>query len=160
MKQIISYDKVRELLPQEYPFIFIDFVTDFNQSQSIICIKNLTGNESFFQGHFPQNAIFPGVLILESMAQSAILLNKLSSPEKSQDKKYMLAGTKVRFLQTAIPGDQLKIETEMIKETSGGGIVKSSVWVADKMIAKADLTFAISSQEKINVKKETFHDFC
>ncbi|MGY4689630.1 3-hydroxyacyl-ACP dehydratase FabZ [Salibacterium sp. K-3] len=143
----LNYNQVKELLPQKYPFIFIDKVIDFEHEKSVTCIKNLTGNESLFQGHFPEEAVFPGVLITEAMAQSAILLSKMSSKDKD-GQKYMLAGVKSRFLQPAYPGDQIRIETDLVRKTGNGGIVNSSAWVNDVKIATASLTFSISVQFK------------
>ncbi|MES5896382.1 3-hydroxyacyl-ACP dehydratase FabZ [Bacillus cereus group sp. RP43] len=151
MNYILNYDQIKELLPQKYPFIFIDQVKEYETGKKVVCVKNLTGNEHFFQGHFPNNSIFPGVLIIEAMAQSAILLSKLSMSKEDGDQTFMLAGAKSRFFHPAYPGDQIRFETELIKSTSNGGIVNSSAWVGEVMIAKADLTFSITNQEKISV---------
>ncbi|MBD1379496.1 3-hydroxyacyl-ACP dehydratase FabZ [Metabacillus arenae] len=152
MRPYLNYDQVKNMLPQKYPFIFIDQVIEVEPDKRIVCIKNLTGNESFFQGHFPENAVFPGVLIIEAMAQSAILLSKISlGEENDEEQAFLLAGTKSRFIHPAFPGDQIRFKTELIKSTKLGGIVSSSAWVEDVEIAKADLTFAISSKEKILV---------
>jgi 3-hydroxyacyl-[acyl-carrier-protein] dehydratase len=152
MEYILNYNQVKDMLPQKYPFIFIDLVKQFEPNKKIICIKNLTGNEYFFQGHFPEQAVFPGVLIIEAMAQSAILLSKMSHSEfNNETHSFMLAGVKSRFLHPAFPGDQVRFETELIKGTERGGIISATAWVEDKNIAKADLTFAITTKEKITI---------
>ncbi|TES55756.1 beta-hydroxyacyl-ACP dehydratase [Halalkalibacterium halodurans] len=148
MDQNLSYEQVRSLLPQKHPFIFIDTVEQIEPDNRIVCVKNLTGNEWYVPGHFPDQTVFPGVLLVEAMAQSGILLYKLSQEDISSTEKqqFLLSGVKVRFLNPAVPGNQIRIETEYVKMTANAGIVTSTGWVGESKIAKADITLAISNK--------------
>ena len=86
---MLSFEEVRELVPQKYPFLFIDKVVELQKESRIVCLKNISGNESFFAGHFPDFAIMPGVLIIEALAQASIILFKKSfDTEKDKDKVF------------------------------------------------------------------------
>ncbi len=117
-------DDIREILkylPHRYPFLMIDRVTAFEPNTSLSAIKNVTINEPIFTGHFPQSPIFPGVLILEAMAQAAALLG-FKSMEGYPDEKtlYLLVGIdKARFKKQVIPGDQLVFDVELKQERRG-----------------------------------------
>ncbi len=147
MAAIIGYDEVCRLLPQAHPFIMVDVVEEVQPGKLIICRKNVSGNEWMFPGHFPQRAIFPGVLLIEGMAQSAILLLRVDeSLAVSQQATYMLASTKARFLKPVVPGDQLRYVCEVVRMASMGGVVEAITYVEEEIVAKADLTFAIQNQ--------------
>jgi len=89
---MLNFEEVRELVPQKHPFLFIDKVTELQKETRIVCLKNISGNESFFVGHFPDFAIMPGVLIVEALAQASIILFKKSfDTEQNKDKVFLLA---------------------------------------------------------------------
>jgi len=117
-------DDIREIvkyLPHRYPFLMVDRVTAFEANKTLTAIKNATVNEPIFTGHFPQSPIFPGVLILEAMAQSAALLAfKSMGGYPSEKTLYLLVGIdKARFKRQVIPGDQIVFEVEVMKERRG-----------------------------------------
>lgn len=115
------------LLPHRYPFLLVDRILTFEPNVSITGLKNVTFNEPFFQGHFPNQPIMPGVLILEAMAQVGIIFAKLTD-DGLRDKLMVFAGMdEVRFRRPVVPGDQLIMELSLIKR-------KSTLW---KMAAKA-----------------------
>lgn len=144
MGVVMGFDEVRSLLPQSYPFIMVDVVEELEPGKRIICLKNVTGNEWMFPGHFPNKAIFPGVLLIEGLAQSAILMLRAdSSLAIAQNATFLLAGVKVRFLQQVVPGDQIRYVCEAIKVISTGGVVEATASVNGQIVAKADLTFAV-----------------
>ncbi|MDQ2905632.1 MAG: 3-hydroxyacyl-ACP dehydratase FabZ [Chloroflexota bacterium] len=148
MSIVMGFDEVCRLLPQGYPFIMVDVVEELEQGKRIVCRKNVTGNEWMFPGHFPEKAIFPGVLLIEGMAQAAILLlradDSLAVPEGAT---YMLASVKARFLKPVVPGDQLRYVCEVIKLASMGGVMEAEAFVDGEVVVKADLTFAIQYQK-------------
>lgn len=131
-----------EKLPQKYPFLMIDKVLEHVQGKKVVALKNVSINEYFFKGHFPDNPIMPGALIIESMAQAAILL---FSGDKTADKDttYYLTSVKVKFLHTVVPGDQIKIEIAPIKLISNAGIVEGICRVENKVVAKGELSFSV-----------------
>ena len=149
---MILFEEIRSLLPQKYPFLFIDRVVEFDEGKKIVCVKNVSGNEPVFVGHFPDFAIMPGVLIIEAMAQASIILFKKSLPTQQNDKNtvFLLASiNNARFTKPVFPGDQLFIEIIVEKIVSKGAIVQATVKVEEKTVAKASLTFGIAEKSAL-----------
>ncbi len=136
--------EIMELLPHRFPFLMVDRVVELDcERQYIRAIKNVTHNEPYFQGHFPENPIMPGVMLAEAMAQVGALFMKSCVPEY-REKLFVLAGLdKVRFRQPVFPGDTLVIEAQGFKQK--GHILKTSVrvMVGDKVVAEAEITAAM-----------------
>lgn len=139
---MLDINQIQKILPQRYPFLMIDRVLEHEAGKKVVALKNVSVNEEFFSGHFPQRRIMPGVLIIEAMAQASILLFYADS---GQDKKksYYLGAVKMRFLNPVFPGDQLKITVEPIKILSGSGIVNALATVGGKEIARGELSFSV-----------------
>lgn len=123
--------EIMQLLPHRYPFLLIDRVVECSagpedQTKSLVAIKNVSVNEPFFQGHFPQRPVFPGVLIMEALAQATGLLSfKAGEVEPNEKTLYYFVGIdKARFKRVVEPGDQLRLEVAMIKS-------KRRIWVYD-----------------------------
>ena len=149
---MILFEEIRSLLPQKYPFLFIDKVIEFEEGKRIVCVKNVSGNEPVFVGHFPDFAIMPGVLIIEAMAQASIILFKKSLPAQQNDKNtvFLLASVNnARFTKPVFPGDQLFVEIIVEKIVSKGAIVQATVKVEEKTVAKASLTFGIAEKSAL-----------
>jgi len=135
--------EIQKIIPHRYPFLFIDKVTEFVDTERIVGIKNVSANEPFFQGHFPGRPIMPGVIILEAMAQLGALFAKMSSQGIGPDKLVVFAGAEnVRFRRSVVPGDVLRIE--IIGHKRRGPIWKvDAVGTVDGQIAaEANLTAA------------------
>jgi len=114
----IEINDIMALLPHRYPFLMIDRVTDYTLNHSIHAYKNITINEDCFNGHFPGQPIFPGVLIIEAMAQAAGILGFKTMG--NNDQLYLFAGVdKARFKNPVLPGDRLDIDITLIKERRG-----------------------------------------
>lgn len=145
------FEEIRSLLPQKYPFLFIDKVIEFEEGKRIVCVKNVSGNEPVFVGHFPDFAIMPGVLIIEAMAQASIILFRKSLPTKNnRDTVFLLASVNnARFTKPVFPGDQIFIEITVEKIVSKGAIVQATVAVDEKAVAKATLTFGIADKSTL-----------
>ena len=148
---MIFFEEIRYLLPQKYPFLFIDKAIEFEEGKRIVCVKNVSGNEPVFVGHFPDFAIMPGVLIIEAMAQASIILFKKSlSAQNTKDSVFLLASVNnARFTKPIFPGDQLLIEILIEKIVSKGAIIQVSVKVGEKTVAKANLTFGIAEKSAL-----------
>jgi len=149
---MILFEEIRSLLPQKYPFLFIDKVVELEEGKKIVCVKNVSGNEPVFVGHFPDFAIMPGVLIIEAMAQASIILFRKSLPTQQNDKNtvFLLASVNnARFTKPVFPGDQLFIEIIVEKIVSKGAIVQATVKVEEKTVAKASLTFGIAEKSAL-----------
>lgn len=120
---MIDINEIREYLPHRYPFLLIDRVVELVENESIVAYKNITINEEVFNGHFPQAPIFPGVMILEAMAQASGVLGFVSMQKKPEDGSiYLFAGIDdVRFKRQVIPGDRLTLESTVKS-------VKRGIW--------------------------------
>ena len=118
---IMDVNEVREYLPHRYPFLLVDRVIELNLPKSIVAIKNVTVNEPFFNGHFPQLPVMPGVLIIEAMAQAAGILGFKTLDKKPADGSiyYFVGIDDVRFKRRVIPGDQLILKAEYISDKNG-----------------------------------------
>ncbi|MDD5005578.1 MAG: 3-hydroxyacyl-ACP dehydratase FabZ [Candidatus Omnitrophica bacterium] len=146
--QILEIEDLKRILPQRYPFLMIDRVI-YSGQDKVVALKNVSVNEGFFEGHFPDEKVMPGVLIIEAIAQTGIVLvHNVKSKEKKIDKDkkriYFLGGiNKVRFFQPVKPGDQLKIEVKPVKLISNIGMICGEVFVKDKKVAQAELSFSM-----------------
>jgi 3-hydroxyacyl-[acyl-carrier-protein] dehydratase len=118
---MMDVNEIREYLPHRYPFLFVDRVTELVLGESIVAYKNITVNESVFNGHFPQAPIFPGVLIIEALAQASGILGFKTMNKKPQDGSiYLFAGADdVRFKRQVVPGDRLQLESRVLSEKRG-----------------------------------------
>jgi UDP-3-O-[3-hydroxymyristoyl] N-acetylglucosamine deacetylase/3-hydroxyacyl-[acyl-carrier-protein] dehydratase len=133
---------VMRILPHRYPFLFIDKVICLEPGKYARGIKNVTINDNFFQGHFPGRPVMPGVLIVEAMAQIGGVM--MLAPEENRGKlAYFLAADNVRFRKTVLPGDELVLEAEAVKIKSKTGRVKARALVEGKVVAEAELMFAL-----------------
>lgn len=123
---MMDIQEIKNLLPHRYPFLLVDRVLEFKDRESLIAIKNVSVNEPFFQGHFPQKPVMPGVLILEALAQATGLLAfKSGNTGVERDTLYYLVGIdNARFKHPVVPGDQLRLEVDVTK-------VKRGIWVFD-----------------------------
>ena len=134
----LNIEQIEKFLHQRYPFLMIDRIIELDKGKKAVSIKNVTYNEPFFQGHFPEEKIMPGVLISEAMAQTAIFL---FYDESKKPPIYYLVSIKTRFLSPVVPGDQMRIEAVPIKIIKDSGIVKAEVFVGDKRVASGDFSF-------------------
>lgn len=133
--------EIQNLLPHRYPFLLVDRVLEYEKHKTLVAIKNVSINEPFFQGHFPQKPVMPGVLILEALAQATGLL-AFSSLEKGaeRDSLYYLVGIdKARFKRPVGPGDQLRLSVETIKVKRGIWVFNARASVDDESVASAEI---------------------
>lgn len=143
MNTQITQEEIKDILPQRYPFIFVDKILEFIPKEKIVGIKNFTANEYYAPGHFPNKPIMPGVLIIEAMAQTAIVFFAKSYPDKlPKGTIYYLGKVEARFFQPVLPGDQLKIEVIPLKILKNMGIASAKVFVEDKLVASSQLVFS------------------
>jgi 3-hydroxyacyl-[acyl-carrier-protein] dehydratase len=138
----IDINRIMKLLPHRYPFLLVDRVLEFTPRQSITAIKNVTINEPFFQGHFPDFPVMPGVLIIEALAQTAALLT--FTEEKADDAVYYFAGIDgARFKKPVLPGDQLVMVATYQREKAGIYKFHVKATVDGELAAEADITCAV-----------------
>jgi 3-hydroxyacyl-[acyl-carrier-protein] dehydratase len=135
----LGITEIMEILPHRYPLLLIDRVVELVRMQRIVAIKNVTINEAFFQGHFPTYPIMPGVLIVEAMAQAggALLLTEI--PDR-HDKLVLFTGIdQAKFRAPVVPGDQVRIEVEVLKMRSRGATMRGNAYVDGKLVCEAEI---------------------
>ncbi|MGO2233204.1 beta-hydroxyacyl-ACP dehydratase [Marinomonas sp. UCMA 3892] len=118
---MMDVNEIRQYLPHRYPFLLVDRIVEINLNDSIIAYKNVTINEPFFNGHFPNHPVMPGVLIIEAMAQAAGVLGFKSMDKKPEDGSiyYFVGADNARFKRPVVPGDRLQLEAKIIAEKRG-----------------------------------------
>lgn len=118
---MMDVKEIRKYLPHRYPFLLVDRVVELNVGESIVAYKNVTVNEPFFNGHFPDHPVMPGVLIVEAMAQAAGILGFKTMDKTPQDGSiyYFVGSDKLRFKRPVVPGDQLQLEAKIVSEKRG-----------------------------------------
>lgn len=140
---LMDIEKIMEYLPHRYPFLLIDKVLELEPDQRIKAVKNVTYNEQFFQGHFPQKPVMPGVLIVEAMGQAGGVMAYHSAPEAKDMIIYFMSLDKVKFRQQVVPGDQLIIEVTSVHRSSRAWKMSGKAYVGDKIAAQAELSAAV-----------------
>lgn len=140
--------EIMQFLPHRYPFLLVDRIIEMEPPNRIVGLKNVTINEEFFQGHFPGAPVMPGVLILEAMAQVAgVMLYREMSDEDKRKKLIYFAGVEnAKFRRPVVPGDQLRMEVEIVHRRTSFGKVSARALVEGKLAAEALETFAISDR--------------
>lgn len=144
----LDFEEIKRLIPQRFPFIMLDKVIELDPGKRTVAIKNISGNDMVFLGHFPEKAVMPGALIIEAMAQASIILFATSEKNKPGDKKplYYFGSVKARFFHPVVPGDQLKIQVDNVKSLPSGAYVTGAAFVEEKKVAEADLVFSVNNE--------------
>ena len=138
----LNKEGIKNIIPQREPFLMIDEVEDFIPGESATAYKYVNEEEYYFKGHFPDNPIMPGVLIVESLAQTGAVA--ILSMEENKGKNALFGGIgKLRFKKQVVPGDTLKLEVKIIKRKGPIGIGEAIATVDGKVAVKGELTFAI-----------------
>jgi 3-hydroxyacyl-[acyl-carrier-protein] dehydratase len=135
----IDIDRILQLLPHRYPFLMIDRIIEVNSDDSAIGIKNVSVNEPIFQGHFPGNPVFPGVLIIEGMAQTAGAIAIAADQTKGRHIVYMVTVDKCKFRKPAKPGDVIEYHIRKIRRRSAMGWYEARAMVGTTLIAEAEV---------------------
>ncbi len=144
----LNIEQIRNYLPHRYPFLLVDRVLNYEEGKTIEAIKNVTANEEFFEGHFPNNSVMPGVLILEALAQSAGILyflttNTTASSDGNLNNGFYFAGIDdARFKRVVVPGDQLHLHAQMIKNKLDIWVFDVKAIVDDKIVCSATIKVA------------------
>ncbi len=147
MNNMASIEEIRRFLPHRYPFLLVDRVTKIERENNLILgYKNITVNEPQFTGHFPEQAIFPGVLILEAMAQlGAYYL--LTEPDRKRNMALFAGIDKARFKRVVVPGDRLDMEVHLVRDRGIFAKMKGIATVDGNLVAKAELMSAQPPQQ-------------
>ena len=139
---MLNQEQIKQIIPHRYPFLLIDEITELEPGKIAVGKKHVKNDEYYFQGHFPQEPVMPGVLIIESLAQTgAVAL--LSLPEFKGRIAYFGGIKKARFKDKVVPGDTLELSTELTSMKGSIGIGKGIAKVNGKIVATAEMTFAV-----------------
>jgi UDP-3-O-[3-hydroxymyristoyl] N-acetylglucosamine deacetylase/3-hydroxyacyl-[acyl-carrier-protein] dehydratase len=135
---VFNINAIQKILPHRYPFLLVDKIIEFETGESIVGIKNVTINEPFFQGHFPNHPVMPGVLIVEAMAQTGgiMLLNALEDPEKYV--AYFASINNVKFRKPVLPGDTLRFELKAVSMKRGLAKMHGDAFVGENKVCEGD----------------------
>lgn len=138
----LDVKQIEEIIPHRHPFLLVDYIEDYVPGEYAVGYKCVTFREDFFKGHFPQQPVMPGVLIVEALAQTGAVA--ILSKEENKGKIAFFGGIdKCRFKRKVVPGDKLRLETKIIKQKGPVGIGEAIATVDGKVAVKAELTFMI-----------------
>ena len=140
-KQVLELEDIKKILPHRHPFLMIDKIVELKGNKAV-GIKNVSATEEYFKGHFPKRPVMPGVLIIEALAQVGGVI--ILSQEAHRGKlAYLVAVNNARFRKTVVPGDQLRLESEIIKIKSKIGVAKGVAKVDGEEVCEAEIMFAL-----------------
>ena len=135
--------EIQKIIPHRFPFLLIDRVVELVPNEKLVAIKNVSINEHFFVGHFPEEKVMPGVLIVEAMAQAGCIYFYYSKNMQGKKLIFYLAKTTAKFIAPVHPGDQLIIEVTTLKLLPKAGFLNMKAMVKDKVVAEAEIGFGI-----------------
>ena len=136
----IDIQEILGFLPHRYPFLLIDRIVEFERTKRLVAIKNVTINEPFFQGHFPGYPIMPGVLVVEAMAQAGGIIIMYELPDREKKLVVFTGIERAKFRRPVTPGDQLRLEVEVLSFRPRAGRIEGKAYVGDKLACEATLT--------------------
>ena len=144
---ILDINEIRAILPHRYPFLLVDRIVEMD-AERVVGIKNVTHNEPFFQGHFPDFPVMPGVLIVEAMAQTAGILVLASMPDRASKLVLLVAIESARFRRPVVPGDTLRMEMAVIKRKASVAKFAGSATVDGKVVAEVEVMCKLADKEE------------
>lgn len=140
---VADFEKIKAVLPHRYPFLLVDRVVNLTEN-SLVAIKNVSGNEEYFNGHFPERAVMPGVLQVEAMAQAAGLILALGEGfDQSRELAFLAGLDNVKFKRVVVPGDQLKIEANIVARKASMVKVSARTMVDGELASSAEIILVI-----------------
>lgn len=143
---MLDINEIKEIIPHRYPFLLVDRIIEIEEGQRAIGIKNVTANEEFFNGHFPQFPVMPGVLIVEALAQ----VGAVAMLKKEENKGRLAFFTGIdncRFKRQVVPGDQLRLEVEMTRVRGSIGKGKGTATVDGQLVCELEMMFALGQKQ-------------
>lgn len=142
-KNVIEIQEIQSIIPHRYPMLLVDRVLDYEPGKWLHAIKNVTFNEPVFNGHFPELSIFPGVMILEALAQATGILGFRSADKRGENEMYLFASIdKAKFKKSVVPGDTMHLHVEFLKERRGMWKFYGEAKVDGKVVCSAELMCA------------------
>jgi len=144
----MDINEIQKFLPHRYPFLLIDKVVELERLKRIVAVKNVSINEAFFQGHFPGKPVMPGVLILESMAQAGGLLLLQDIPDREHKLLYLASMNNVKFRRPVVPGDQLRVEVDLITWKGDLCKIEAKAFVDGNLATEASLLCVMVDRDR------------
>ena len=141
--RIVDINEIKATIPHRYPFLFLDKVIIVEELKKAVGIKSVSADEPFFQGHFPERPIMPGVLIVEALAQTSCVLLLSKSDLKNKKLAYFMSINNVKFRKPVLPGDTLYLEIEVLKAKQSTGMIKGCAYIEGKLATEAEFTFVL-----------------
>jgi 3-hydroxyacyl-[acyl-carrier-protein] dehydratase len=144
----LDIQDILRILPHRFPLLLVDRITHITRTKRIVAIKNVTINEPFFVGHFPDHPIMPGVLVVEAMAQAGGVLLLTEFPDRSEKLLLFTGIERAKFRRPVVPGDQLRIEVDVLAWRGTAGRMQGKAYVADKLACEAVITCRLLNRPK------------
>ncbi len=146
---VMEIDEIRATLPHRYPFLLVDRIRELEVGRRVVGVKNVTINEPFFQGHFPDRPVMPGVLILEVMAQVGGVLALKSLPPTGRPAVYLTGVDKAKFRKPVVPGDQLRVEVEVLRQRHPFWKMQGQAYVESDLVCEAEMTAMVTEEQSV-----------
>ncbi|MDX2031400.1 MAG: 3-hydroxyacyl-ACP dehydratase FabZ [Blastocatellia bacterium] len=144
----MDINEIQAIIPHRYPMLLIDRIVELEPLKRIVAIKNITINEGVFQGHFPGAPVFPGVLIIEAMAQAGAVLLFREVPDRDSKLLYFTGIDEAKFRRPVVPGDQLRLEITVLRFKLGFAKLKAEAFVDGQLVAEAVVSSALADRKK------------
>jgi len=151
-KTALNIQQILGMLPHRYPFLLIDRVLEYKEGKSLVAIKNVTYNEPFFQGHFPELKVMPGVLLVEAVAQAGGILIYISIPDPEKKLVFLSKIDNTKFRKPVIPGDQVRLEVEILKMKSRVCHVRGRALVDGDVVVEGEVMASLMDIEDLNAQ--------
>jgi len=140
----LNIEQIKKIIPHRPPILMIDEVVEFDKGKRVVAIKSLKFDDPVFEGHFPDEAVMPGTAIIEAMAQTSLLLDPgIDINDLKQASRYYLGSVKSYFKSSVFPGDQLRIESNLVRLLPTGAYAETKAYVKDKLAAEAEFIFVL-----------------
>lgn len=147
MDIVLDINQIRQILPHRYPMLLVDRIVELEQDR-IVGIKNVTGNEPFFAGHFPEFPVMPGVLIVEALAQAGGVLILGSIPDRASKLVFLVSIDRARFRKPVVPGDQLRLELKIMKRKGTVAKMEGRATVDGVLVAEAEVMCKLQDKDE------------
>lgn len=147
--------EIQTIIPHRYPMLLIDRIVEIEPLKRIVAIKNITINEAVFTGHFPDAPVFPGVMIIEAMAQAGAVLLFREVPERESKLLYFTSIEEARFRRPVVPGDQLRIEANVLRYKMGYAKLRAEAFVDGQLVADATITSLLADKNPKQAPRST-----